>query len=255
MFIKFSGIYAHHHPRRPFVRVFISGLLFMGLNINAAYQGYLLNVLTTPRYDHQVANIHEAIDAGFQFAGGENLKALFELGKDSVDVFLRDNYKPCFDMDKCLLDIKNNEKVAVAISRQHAMNAKVPITDEDMYCFEKADNIFTFSVVMLFKRDHHLLPSVNTLIRYISEFGFILKWKRDAEYEKLKEIVMRHREKAANRNQAINITQLFGLFALGGAGLFIATLVFILEWIVYYFARKKKKFLVFKYIERKLLFS
>lgn len=227
----------------------------MGLNINAAYQGYLLNVLTTPRYDHQVANIHEAIDAGFEFTGGENLKALFELAKDSVDEFLRDNYKPCYEMDKCLLEIKSNEKLAVAISRQHAMNAKVPITEEDMFCFEKADNIFSFSVEMLFKRDHHLLPSVNTLIRHISEFGFILKWKRDAEYEKLKEVVMRHREKAANRNQAINITQLFGLFALAGAGLLIATIVFIVEWIVYYLAHKKGNKFVRKYIEAKLLVS
>lgn len=228
----------------------------MGLNLNAAYQGYLLNVLTTSRYDRQVANVHEAIDAGFKFTGGENLKALFELGKDSVDEFLREHYEPCYEkMDKCLLELKNDKELAVAISRQHAMNAKVAITEEDMFCFEKVDNIFSFSVVMLFKRDHHLLPSVNTLIRRITEYGFILKWQRDAENEKLKEVIIRLREKALKRDQAINITQLFGLFALGGAGLMLASLIFIIEWIVFYFAQKKKNKFVRKYIEAKFFFD
>lgn len=131
-FLLLAGLYAHHTPRRPFARVFIAGMLFMGLNLNAAYTGYLLNVLTTPRYDHQVSNIYEAIDAGFQFTGGENLKALFELGRDSASVHLRDHYMACFEMDKCLLGIKTDKKMAIAISRQHAMNAKIPITEEDM---------------------------------------------------------------------------------------------------------------------------
>lgn len=250
-----SGIAAHHQPRRPFLRVFIGVMFFMGLNLNAAYQGYLLNVLTTSRYDRQVANVHEAIDGGFKFTGGENLKALFELRKDSVDNFLNDHYETCFEMDKCLLELKNDKQLAVAISRQHAVNAKVAITEEDMFCFEKADNIFSFSVVMLFKRDHHLLPSVNTLIRRITEYGFILKWQRDAENEKLKEVILRSREKAQNRDQAINMTQLFGLFALGGAGLMLASIIFIIEWIVFFFAQKKKNKFVREYIEAKFFYD
>jgi hypothetical protein len=230
-------------------------MLFMGLNLNAAYTGYLLNVLTTPRYDHQVSNIYEAIDGGYQFTGGENLKALFELGRDSASEHLRDHYTACFEMDKCLLGIKTDKRLAIAISRQHSMNAKVPITDEDIYCFEKADNIFSFSVVMLYKRDHHLLPLVNTLIRRITEYGFILKWRSDAEYEKLKEVVKRHREKASEGNQAINVAQLFGLFAVGVAGLVVALLVFIIEWIVFYFAQKKKIKFVRKYIEAKFFYA
>lgn len=221
----------------------------MGLNLNAAYTGYLLNVLTTPRYDHQVSNIYEAIESSYKFTGGENLKALFELGKDSASEYLRDHYIACFDMDKCLLGIKTDKKLAMAISRQHSMNAKVAITEKDMYCFEKADNIFSFSVVMLFKRDHHLLPIVNKLIRLITEYGFILKWGSDAESEKLKEVVKQAREKAAEGNQAINVAQLLGLFALGGVGLILALFAFAIEWIVFYFAQKKKIKFVKKYIE------
>lgn len=107
---------------------------------------------------------------------------------------------------------------------------------------------------MLFKRDHHLLPLVNTLIRRITEYGFILKWGSDAEYEKLKEVVKRAREKATEGNQAINVAQLFGLFAVSGALLVLALLVFFIEWIVFYFAQKKKIKFVKKYIEAKFFY-
>jgi hypothetical protein len=40
---------------------------------------------------------------------------------------------------------------------------------------------------MLFKKDHHLLPLVNILIRRTAEAGLILKWKADYEYTKFKE--------------------------------------------------------------------
>ncbi len=222
----------------------------MGLNLNAAYTGSLLNVLTTPRYDHQVSNIYEAIDGGYEFAGGENLKALFELGKDPASEHLRDHYTACLDMDKCLLGIKTDKKLAIAISRQHSMNAKVPITEEDMYCFTKSDNIFSFSVVMLFKRDHHLLPLVNTLIRRITEYGFILKWRQDAEYEKLKEVVKRHREKATEVNQAIKVSQLLGLFGLAVAGMSLALVSFLIEWSVFILANRKKNRFFKNYVER-----
>lgn len=90
-------------------------------------------------------------------------------------------------MDSCLMDLKYNSKEAVAISLQHAMNARANLTENDIFCFDKANNIFSYSVVMLFKNDHHLLPLVNTLIRRIAEAGFILKWKADTEYMKFKE--------------------------------------------------------------------
>jgi hypothetical protein len=251
------GIYAHYNAQRGFNRFFVGCLLFYGLNFNAAYHSFLLSVLTRPRYEHQVSNIHEAVAADYEFAGGENLKAFFE-GKDAVAAHLRENYISCFDMDKCLLEIKENGRLAVAISRQHAMNAiRVPITDLDMYCFEKTDNIFSFSVVMLFKKDHHLLPLVNRLIRRISESGFILKWRADTEFYKLKETIERQRNDDSSSNRAINVGQLMGLFALGGVGLSVATIGFAFEWVVYYFAHHKKlKILrsIFAKIEKNFMF-
>jgi hypothetical protein len=234
------GIYAHYEPRRGFIRFFTGCMLFFGLNFNAAYQGFMLSVLTMPRYEHQIANIHEAIHANYRFTGGENLKAHFEEGKDYSAHFLRDNYEACLKMDSCLLELKTDRKLAFAISRKHALNAKVPISDYDIYCFEKAHNIFSFSVVMLFKKDHHLLPRVNTLIRRITESGFILKWETEVELIKFRENLQRQREENSEVNQAINLNQLIGAFGLGGVGMIIAAISFSFEWMIYFFARKRR---------------
>ncbi|KAL7026419.1 hypothetical protein ACKWTF_013905 [Chironomus riparius] len=245
------GICAHYEPRRGFLRFFIACMLFFGLNFAAAYQSFLLSVLTTPRYDHQVATIHEAIHGHYKFTGAENLKARFNELSDDSAIFLQSHYKSCYDMDRCLLDIKSDGKLAFAISRAHAMNAKVPVSDQEIFCFEKAHNIFSFSVVMLFKKDHHLLPMVNTLIRRITESGFILKWQSDCESIKFQENLARHRNDDATVNRAINLDQLIGLYGLGAFGVSLATLAFGFEWIIYYLAHKKKiKFV--RFIEAKM---
>lgn len=157
------------------------------------------------------------------------------------------------------MEIKYKDKLAVAISRQHAQNARIPLTENDMFCFDKANNIFSYSVVMLFKKDHHLLPLVNTLIRRIAEAGFILKWKTDTEYMKFKEDL----QKDSNENAPLNLDHMIvsslsetyfnrklkknaliffiqGMFGLLGGGVLVSLVSFIGEWIFHFFTKKKK---------------
>lgn len=183
---------------------------------------------------------------------GENLKAFFE-SSDKVPKNLLNIYKPCFDMDKCLMELKVNGELAVAISRQHAINARIQLTADDMFCFDKSNNLFSFSVVMLFKNDHHLLPRVNTLIRRITESGFILKWKADSEYLKFREII-KQRDPHENA-EPINLGHLLGSFALMFVGISLAVTVFAFEWLVYYLARKRGVKFVQKYIEKYILYA
>jgi hypothetical protein len=223
------------------------------MHFQAAYHSFLLSVLTTPRYEPQVASIDVAVAEDFQFTGGENLKAFFERSTTVSENF-NQIYKACYDMDKCLLEIKTDHKLAVAISRQHASNARIPLNDEEMFCFDKANNIFSFSVVMLFKKDHHLLPAVNVLIRRIAESGFILKWKADSEYVKFKEEVKQQGDPHENE-EPLNLGHLLGMFALMFVGVSTALVAFIGEWIVYYLVHKRKIKFVQKYIEAKFLYS
>ncbi|CRK87864.1 CLUMA_CG001651, isoform A [Clunio marinus] len=247
------GIYGHYDPRRGFIRYYIAFLCFYGMHFSAAYHSFLLSVLTTPRYSHQTATIHEAIDAEYHFTGGENLKAVFER-PDKASNHLKEAYKPCYEMDKCLMDIERDEKLAVAISRQHATNARIPLNVENMYCFDKANNIFSFSVVMLFKKDHHLLPAVNVLIRRITESGFILKWKADNEKVKINEI-RKQRGDSHENAEPLNLGHVLGSFGLMFVGFCLAIGAFINEWIVYYLVHKRNNKFLQKYIEEKFLYS
>lgn len=158
-------------------------------------------------------------------------------------------------MDKCLMELKTNDKLAVAISRQHAINARIPLNPaDDMFCFDKVNNVFSYSVVMLFKKDHHLLPHVNMLIRRIAESGFILKWKADTEHLKFKEDLKRSRDPHENA-EPINLGHLLGSFALMGVGITLAIAGFAFEWLIFYLARKRKIHFVRKYIEAYVLYS
>lgn len=245
------GIPGFYSPRKSFARIYVGCLLLYGMHFSAAYHSFLLSVLTTPRFEHQTATIHEAIDSDFSFTGGENLKTFFERS-DQAPELLRRTYTACFDMDKCLMELKSDDKLAVAISRLHAKNARIPLNDDDIFCFDKANNIFSFSVVMLFKKDHHLLPAVNLLIRRVAESGFILKWKADSELVKFKGV--QRRGDPHENEEPLNLGHLLGSFALITGGVAIAVVVFIGEWLVYYLAQKRKIKFVRK-IEAKLFRS
>lgn len=106
---------------------------------------------------------------------------------------------------------------------------------------------------MLFKRDHHLLPGFNTLIRRIAESGFILKWKADYEYAKFQEDLKKR--KRGEIVKPLNLGHLFGCFAVLAVGISLALIGFILEWLVFYLARKRKIVFVQRQIERKFFFS
>jgi hypothetical protein len=246
------GIYGHYEPRRGFIRFYVGAVLLYGMHFAAAYHSFLLSVLTTPRYEHQVANIREAIKGEYHFTGGENLKAMFER-PDWVSRQLRPAYKPCYDMDKCLMNLKTDHKLAVAISRQHAENARIPLSDDEFFCFDKANNFFSYSVVMLLKKDHHLLPMINTLIRRIAESGFILKWTDDSAFTKYKsdDEVRDPHENA----EPLNLDHLLGLFALMGIGVGFAIVAFIFEWIVFFFAQKRGVKFLQNYVEDKVFYS
>lgn len=244
------GVYGHYEPRRGFVRVYVGGLLLYGMHFAAAYTSLLLSVLTTPRFERQVANIHEAINVGYQFTGGENILPRFE-SSDKTSSHLRYNYRACPEMDKCLTELGSNDKLAVAISRQHATNARIPLSNDDMFCFDKSNNLFSFSVVMLFKNDHHLLPPVNTLIRRITESGFIFKWKTDTEYLKFKEDI-KARDPPENA-KPLKLDHMLGSFLLLSVGLIASLLSFGFEWLAYYLAQKRKIKFFIKYIEAHVL--
>lgn len=59
-------------------RFFMAISLFYGIHISAAYRSSLIKMLTSPRYETQVADIKAAAANGFQFKGNINVLMLLE---------------------------------------------------------------------------------------------------------------------------------------------------------------------------------
>lgn len=73
------------------------------------------------------------------------------------------------------MEVKNNPKSAIAVSRAYARNTPLPFSNDDMFCFYKSENIFTYSVVMLMRKNYHLMFKIDDLIRRITESGLLTK--------------------------------------------------------------------------------
>lgn len=146
-------------------------------------------------------------------------------------------YESCLDIDACLLEIKKNRNLGVAIGREHAKNTPVPITDSDMFCFTKSDNIFTFSVVMMMVKDFHLRAKINDLIRQISESGLLPKWQKESEIIRISD----GSDSAGDGNIILKVEHVAGAFFLASIGWSIAILIFCLEWLIYWMSTKDYK--------------
>lgn len=91
-----------------------------------------------------------------------------------------DAFRICVDLNECLRDLKDNNNLAVAISRQGAFNNPV-IAQSDIFCFEEDQNINSYLVAMYIRRDHHNLRKLNEIIERSFESGLFVKWARDSK--------------------------------------------------------------------------
>ncbi|XP_035780489.1 uncharacterized protein LOC118460354 [Anopheles albimanus] len=225
------SVYAHYWPRRVSIRFFLIGYMFYGLHWNAAYHSFLISVLTRPRYEVQIASVDQAIASEFGFAGPEN--ALVHFGKpDERSRHIAAHYRVCPDMDVCLARIRTDRQLAIAISRAHSSNSR-SVGEAEMYCFAKTENIYTYSVSMLAKKDFHLLPKINDLIRRISESGLLSKWQKESE-----KIRIDDEDESDDRQTILRLDHIQGAFLLWAVGLVLSLVGFVAERL-YHRARQR----------------
>uniref|UniRef100_A0A182YGJ7 Putative ionotropic receptor ligand binding domain-containing protein n=1 Tax=Anopheles stephensi TaxID=30069 RepID=A0A182YGJ7_ANOST len=239
------SVYAHYWPRRVSIRLFLIGYMFYGLHWNAAYHSFLISVLTRPRYEPQISTIQQAIQAGFGFVGAENTLGHFDK-PDAVSRHIAGAYRVCRNLDECLGRLRSERTIAIAMSRAHSSNSRA-IGEAELYCFPKAENIYTYSVSMLAKKDFHLLPKINELIRRISESGLLGKWQKESEKIRIDEDQEEGGggaggggggERSGEGQTILRLDHIEGAFYLGAAGLILALIAFIGE-LFYYRAKRR----------------
>lgn len=168
------------------------------------------------------------------------------------------NYQICKRLDECFKEVVIDKKKAVAISRSHALNNPLQLKEGvDFACFPVEDNVVIYSVVMLFRKFHHLLPFFNDRIRIITESGLLSKWELDS----IK--VSKKQETSgggggghgSGKQTKLSLEHVEGAFFLVIIGLGIALLTFILECCVHHLVQKKKHLKVLKKIEGVLCYA
>lgn len=85
-----------------------------------------------------------------------------------------DNYETCSTSDDCLVNLKNNEHLAIGISREYAVY-RTNILNTRMYCFDTYDNIDSFSISMWIRKNG-LHENINGLVHRLLESGLLKKW-------------------------------------------------------------------------------
>lgn len=191
--------------------------------------------MTRPKYQPQVTDSYTAMEQGFHFYGSEDTLAHFQ-SKQANDPLARhivNHFVACLDLNECLSRIKTDKKAAVAVSRHHADNNDA-IPRSLMYCFAKKDNIYTYSVSMLTKKQYHLLDKVNVLVRTISESGLLQKWEAESS-ERAEEETNDMGGGGEGHGDAIKlkIEHVQAGFLLLGIGCIASGIIFALEWAFY----------------------
>jgi hypothetical protein len=98
---------------------------------------------------------------------------------------------------------------------------------------------------MFVKKDYHLLPKINDIIRRISESGLLNVWLEASQMTKLGE----HAGVGRRETVPLSVNHVQGAFILGGIGTMAALMSFIAEWFVFWLSHKRKNKFFRKYVE------
>lgn len=118
---------------------------------------------------------------------GKLLTILF-LKKENISIYTIQVYRSkhnasyfvCKDIDICLQHLKDNEKLAVATSREHALNSPL-ISKQKIFCFRRSQSIYNYPVVIQMRKNFPFAIELNEFIKRAVEGGLIIKWRWDSQ--------------------------------------------------------------------------
>lgn len=86
-----------------------------------------------------------------------------------------EKFKSCENLNTCLKQLEGNPKLAVAISREHALNNHL-ISASQLYCFEKSEIIHSYHLKFLLNKEFLYKTQLDRFIQMASANGLIEKW-------------------------------------------------------------------------------
>lgn len=96
-----------------------------------------------------------------------------------VPINILNRFETCTDLDKCLQCLTTDKHLAVAVSRQRAMNNHA-IRRSKLYCFDETQNVRTYFVAMYVNNNCFTRDQIYKLTKRFFESGFFTKWTMDS---------------------------------------------------------------------------
>lgn len=141
------------------------------------------------------------------------------------------------------------------MSRAHALSNPFQYNEnEDFFCFPISDDVVIYSASMMFRKFHHLLPTINDKIRAIAESGLLTKWQKDSKSAGMKTVV-KEADKGGHgggKLMKLRYEHVEGAFLVVLIGLSISFVAFLLELLTRWLVEKKKPHRFVRAMERLL---
>lgn len=233
---------AQFRARNCMFRFFYGLILLTSFWFTQIFCAYYVVFTSHTTFEKQIATLNEISISEFHLAGDRLTTDQFWV-KDVVnihnfrydlhaqiihEIFLAQfsqeqikDFEVCHDIDECLQRLKFDDNLAVAASRLHVQTQPF---QEDIFCFDKSQNVYDYSAVFLIQRNFPLKSEFIRLFDKIRYSGLIIKWQED---------FVEYRRKARESFSEDNIS----IKALVPTFLYIATpiisFVFALELLIY----------------------
>lgn len=133
-------------------------------------------------------------------------------------------YRLCADINRCLMELEHNGRLAVAISHKHATsNSKIP--NRAIYCFAGKEIIYNYPISMFIHENHPMTTLINDNIRRAFEGGLFRKWKTDHSINFNPKVDSSARPFQLGIDHLFTPVALFTVFACFAFGAFIAEII------------------------------
>lgn len=212
---------------------FISYTLFMVI-IGGLYQSALIDVLTHPKYEHQMSTYQEIVESPLPIGGRAYVKQFFEDPKYDAELVVYNKYN-CLTKDATMdfwRDMVANGKAISILGKQYLMYyyKKPELTNPDgtskVYYLENEAFVNTYQII--FSKNFLLKKYFDDVIEKLVLAGLIEKWKDFYIYQ-----YNSRERKSINMNLQSNIVltlnHLQGAFLIMIFGHVLAICVFAIE--------------------------
>lgn len=180
------GVSQISNPATRFLRLSFLAWVIFSFYVSQFYQTKLMSVLSKPGYEHQIANIEEAIDFGLSVGFISQIKSWFENSTDITTQIIHENFVACDVTLDCINRIAYKRDIVVLKNRRQIqylmafnwLDQRSGRTLLYQFSHHEAQLVISFVV----RKGFPLTEYFDFIILQLLSNGLVFKWDRDYAY-------------------------------------------------------------------------